>query len=125
MFMATSFSWRDAEVFGKTEKAIGIKWKLWKSNNKTSADGKRETIMNDTATDYRQPQPVPERGEPVYQGENYGIQIETLEFGYVLSVGCKRFAFETKERLLANLTEYLADPAKAQQKWWETKQPLK
>jgi len=74
-----------------------------------------------------EPQPCQEgpcaNPTPSYS-ENYGIQIETLEFGYVLSVGCKRFAFETKERLLANLTEYLADPAKAQQKWWET-QPLK
>lgn len=82
--------------------------------------------MNDTAVDTRPCQgPTVQENPPLYVGENYGIQIEILEFGYILGIGCKRFAFETKERLLDNLTEYLADPAKAQQKWWETKKPLK
>jgi hypothetical protein len=51
----------------------------------------------------------------------YIIRIEQLDFGYALNIGCKGFAFETKERMLANLDAYLSDPVAAENNWNKTK----
>jgi hypothetical protein len=46
--------------------------------------------------------------------EKYDINIVTLDFGYVVRVGCKSFAFETREKMTENLLEYLENPLKKQ-----------
>lgn len=48
---------------------------------------------------------------------NYEIRIETLEYGYVLAVGCKRFAITDKETLLSMLTKYINNPAELQKQY--------
>jgi hypothetical protein len=52
-----------------------------------------------------------------YYVENYEIKIETLEYGYVLAVGCKRFAITDKETLLSMLTKYINNPAELQKQY--------
>jgi hypothetical protein len=39
-----------------------------------------------------------------------GITIKQLDLGYVVKVGCKSFAIETKEKLLDALEAYLTKP---------------
>ena len=46
--------------------------------------------------------------------EKYDINIRTLDFGYVVSVGCKSFAFETREKMTEKLLEYFENPLKKQ-----------
>ena len=50
--------------------------------------------------------------------ENHEIRIETLEYGYVLAVGCKRFAITDKETLLNMLTKYINNPKEVQQQFY-------
>jgi len=45
------------------------------------------------------------------------IKIEQLDFGYIVSVGCKRFAISTKEDLLARLYNYINDPANTEEQY--------
>jgi len=55
--------------------------------------------------------------QDTYYVENYEIRIETLEYGYVLAVGCKRFAITDKETLLSMLTKYINNPAELQEQY--------
>jgi hypothetical protein len=45
------------------------------------------------------------------------INIEPLNRGYVVRVGCQTFAIGTKKLLLVKLTEYLTDPQGTESKW--------
>lgn len=45
------------------------------------------------------------------------IQIEQLNHGYVVVVGCQRFAIENKDALLHRLGSYLSDPGKVEEEW--------
>lgn len=45
------------------------------------------------------------------------INIEPLNRGYVVRVGCQTFAIGSKKLLLAKLTEYLTDPQGTENKW--------
>lgn len=47
------------------------------------------------------------------------FDIEQLDRGYVVNVGCHTFAFSTKEELLAKLTEYINEPARTERKWFD------
>jgi hypothetical protein len=62
--------------------------------------------------------------EPPFNLQNFSIGIRPLDYGYVLDIGCKSFAFESREKMMANLNAYLADPARAQKQWNETKNIL-
>jgi hypothetical protein len=55
--------------------------------------------------------------QDLFYVENYEIRIETLEYGYVLAVGCKRFAITDKETLLSMLTKYINNPAELQKQY--------
>jgi len=45
------------------------------------------------------------------------ISIEQLNHGYVIVVGCQRFAVESKDALLHRLGSYLSDPNKVEEDW--------
>lgn len=49
------------------------------------------------------------------------ITINELNKGYLVSVGCHRFAIETKERLVSLLSEYLASPSATEGKFRDGK----
>jgi hypothetical protein len=60
------------------------------------------------------------RPEPrEYITENYEVIIETLESGYVLRVGCKKFAIANKNILINMLTKYFTNPAEIQKQFWD------
>ena len=61
--------------------------------------------------------PTPPPTEELFYFENHEIRIETLEYGYVLAVGCKRFAITDKETLLNMLTKYINNPAEIQKQY--------
>lgn len=49
------------------------------------------------------------------------INIEQLDLGYVVRVGCQSFAIETADKLLLAMAEYLKSPAEVEKKWFEGK----
>lgn len=56
-----------------------------------------------------------------YENLNYRIEINTLNHGYVISVGCQTFAIEERERLISLLAAYLRNPGEVQRDWTENK----
>ncbi len=66
-------------------------------------------------------------GQPIYEGavptpivENKirQINIEEVNRGYIVRVGCHTFAIGTKAELISNLTEYINEPTKTEKKWF-------
>lgn len=64
--------------------------------------------------------------DPTYETTGYPsgkvkhqIQIEPLDYGFIVKVGCQTLAVESSERLLKGLTKYYANPNKAQKDWFE------
>lgn len=49
------------------------------------------------------------------------IRINTMNYGYVVEIGCQSFAIETKEQLVKKLSAYIMDPAGVEKAWFETK----
>ena len=46
------------------------------------------------------------------------IQIEQLDLGYIVRVGCQSFAIETSDKLVSALGEYLKDPSGVEKQWF-------
>lgn len=49
------------------------------------------------------------------------IQIDALDHGYVVQVGCQRFAIEDKSTLIGKLSEYINNPVETETKYNEGK----
>lgn len=45
------------------------------------------------------------------------INIQPMNYGFLVRVGCQSFVFETAEKMMANLTAYLADPDVMEKAW--------
>lgn len=60
-------------------------------------------------------EPTPER--EMYSPRN--VLIRPLHNGYVVKLDCHEFAFETSERAMKYVGEYLKDPHGTEQKWWK------
>lgn len=45
------------------------------------------------------------------------IEIDPLDYGYIVKVGCQTCAIESKSDLIKYLTEYLSDPLKVEEKY--------
>ncbi len=58
----------------------------------------------------------PEGGQLI-QPKPYEIIIQPLDYGYMVRVGCKSFAFESRTHLLEKLSRYLEDPEGLQKKF--------
>jgi hypothetical protein len=68
-------------------------------------------------------QPMPMEDEPMLMGAKsknkiLTINIEQLDYGYVVQVGCQRFAVETHKKVINALNEYMANPDETQRKWF-------
>lgn len=50
--------------------------------------------------------------------EKYDVQIQELDHGYMVRVGCKSFAIESKETLLNMITKYINNPAEVQKEFF-------
>ena len=46
------------------------------------------------------------------------LEVNELNRGYVVTVGCHQFAIETSAQLISKLTEYINEPAKTEAKWF-------
>lgn len=57
------------------------------------------------------------RVEPVPSQPLRSINIEPLNRGFVVRVGCQSFAIGTKRLLIDKLTQYLSDPQGTEDKW--------
>ena len=60
------------------------------------------------------PQPVQDGGSRART-----VVIETMHHGYVVKLDCHIFAFESADRALKYVTEYLKDPQGTEEKWWK------
>jgi hypothetical protein len=47
------------------------------------------------------------------------VSIKQLNYGYIVGVGCHNFAFETPDKLIEKLGEYLKDPQGTENKWFK------
>lgn len=59
--------------------------------------------------------------EAVCREKPYPINIDPLNYGYVVRVGCQSFAIEDSTTLVKYLAAYLADPEKCQSNWMKSK----
>lgn len=48
----------------------------------------------------------------------HSINIEELDYGYILRVGCKSFAFIDKQLMLDYLTKYMDNPYEMENKYY-------
>lgn len=48
----------------------------------------------------------------------HSINIEELDYGYILRVGCKSFAFIDKQLMLDYLTKYMDNPQEMENKYY-------
>lgn len=61
-----------------------------------------------------EPQPIQERSPNKIRQ----INIEEVNRGFIVRVGCHTFAISTKAELTTKLTEYINEPEKTEQKWY-------
>lgn len=52
---------------------------------------------------------------------DYSIRIDTIANGYLVQVGCKTFAFLTRESMITALNAYFAEPAAVIRDWENNK----
>jgi len=84
-----------------------------------------EQLRGATLSDCRPEQPmgrcVNENAAPTPIGENKirQINIEEVNRGFIVRVGCHTFAISTKAELTTKLTEYINEPAKTEKKWYD------
>lgn len=53
----------------------------------------------------------------MYNFRNFSV--EKMNYGYIVTVGCHKFAIESKERLAGLLSTYVLDPNRVEQTWWK------
>ena len=55
---------------------------------------------------------------PVQANKIRQINIEEVNRGFIVRVGCHTFAISTRSELTTKLTEYINEPDKTEQKWY-------
>jgi len=50
---------------------------------------------------------------PAETFKGWNVNIQPMDYGYTVSVGCKSFAIESADKLLDKLRVYLANPGEA------------
>lgn len=80
-----------------------------------------ESTMDRAATALADaPYPTPEQ-EPRRPNVIRPINIEEVNRGYIVRIGCHTFAFGTKAELTTHLVGYINEPEKTEAKWFEGK----
>lgn len=72
---------------------------------------------SETARAYRSEERLPE----TLTSPKREINIQPIDFGYIVRVGCQTVAVETKEKLISKLTEYINDPVAAEKDYYNGK----
>ena len=80
----------------------------------------RGATLSDCRPEQQMERCVNEAAIPTPQGENKirQINIEEVNRGFIVRVGCHTFAISTKAELTTKLTEYINEPAKTEKKWY-------
>ena len=47
------------------------------------------------------------------------VVIKPMHYGYIVKLDCHEFAFESVDRALKYISEYLKDPTGTEEKWWK------
>lgn len=57
--------------------------------------------------------------EPAYKEKQIAreVNIQPLNHGFVVRVGCQTFAFESAEKMMSHLNAYLKNPKKVEHLW--------
>jgi len=81
--------------------------------------------MAKIATDCERPtkelRPEPINGETIPEPKIREINIQAMDHGFVVRVGCQTFAIEDAQKLMNNLTAYLKDPGGMEKQWMGSK----
>lgn len=69
--------------------------------------------------DCDRPRPIQDLEEaPMSSKKARDINIQPMDFGFLVRVGCQSFAIESVDKLISNLNEYLKDPQKVEKSWF-------
>lgn len=47
------------------------------------------------------------------------VCVKQLNYGYIVTIGCHKFAIETPEKLIEKLGEYIKSPQETESKWFK------
>ena len=75
-----------------------------------------EEPMSELPRGPRQPEQIE---QPVLRQDMYDVLITPLDYGFIVKVGCKRFALESRENLIRELTAYINNPGETVRGWRE------
>lgn len=64
-----------------------------------------------------QAEAVPPLEQVVESNRIERIEINEMNYGYTVQVGCQKFVFETPEKLIQKLTAYLKNPDEIRNRW--------
>lgn len=59
------------------------------------------------------------------EGKIRPLSIEELNYGYVVTVGCHKFAISSSKKLTKLIGEYLEDPKSTEEKWFNNSLSIK
>ena len=62
--------------------------------------------------------------DPISSSKPREINIQSLDYGYIVNVGCQSYAIEGIEKLITNLEAYLKDPNMVERKWFKDRKLL-
>ena len=85
------------------------------SNNQAS-DCRPEQPMDRCVSNEQPCAPTPLQANKIRQ-----INIEEVNRGFIVRVGCHTFAISTRAELTTKLTEYINEPDATEKKWYENK----
>lgn len=49
------------------------------------------------------------------------FSVNKLNYGYIVTVGCHKFAVEDKKKLIKLVSDYIDNPNETESNWWKTK----
>jgi len=84
-------------------------------------DGPTEAPMDEERVGYELREGLAPQEAQALVGGTYSprtVVIEPMHYGYVVKLDCHNFAFESADRALNYVTEYLKDPQGTEKKWW-------
>jgi hypothetical protein len=64
-------------------------------------------------------EPSQQGATPHVENKIRQINIEELNRGFIVRVGCHTFAISTRAELTTKLTEYINEPIKTEKKWYK------
>lgn len=85
-------------------------------NNNLDGDCCAETPR--TMQECDRPRPIQDLPMPISPNKAREINIQPMDFGFIVRIGCQSFAIESIDKLISNLNEYLKDPQKIEKAWF-------